>query len=104
MNGFQKRYWQRKKEINKKLLKYYLLSFVLSSIVNLPFFYGDRLEILFAKIMVLTMLIMGVMEAMFNLPSFYIEENKHNKAEVRTLIILTPLVLYILLISGKFFK
>ena len=102
MNGFKKEYWQRKKEINKQLRKYYVLSFGVSAILNISFFYTDPYKILFAKMVILAVLIMGILEAKFNLPNFFIEEDKDNKEEVRVLMIVVPFVIYLLLLFGWF--
>ena len=102
MNGFQKEYWQRKKEINKQLRKYYIVSFGVSIILNVLFFYADPYKILFAKIVILFVLIMGILEARLNLPNFFIEEDKNNKTEVRVLMIVVPFVCYLLLVFGWF--
>ena len=102
MNGFQKKYWQKKRDINQQLKGYYLLSFIISTLFNAIFFYDDTLKILIVKIVVMSMLIMGILSAILDLPSFYIEEDKHNKTEVRFLMIVTPLILYMLLLFGWF--
>ena len=105
MNGFQKEYWEKRANIGAQKAKYNKYCWIISILINCIFFYQDGLSmILFAKIVTLTLFLMGLIEWKLDLPNFYIEDDNKNKNEVRFLMIFVPLIIYILLLIGWFDK